>query len=79
MASESLERLKSQVLTLSEPERAELAHDLIQSLDAPSDEGVDEAWDAEIQRRLSHIDAGTAKLVTRDGFRKQMRDRIGSD
>lgn len=79
MASEALEKLKSQVLTLSESERAELAHELVRSLDAPSDEGVDEAWDAEIRRRLSHIDAGTAKLVTRNEFRKQMRDRIDPD
>lgn len=79
MASEALEKLKSQLLTLSESERAELAHELIQSLDAPSDEGVDKASDAEIRRRLSQIDAGIAKLVTRDELQKQMRDRIGSD
>lgn len=78
MATDALNKLRSEVLTLSEAERAELAHELIKSLDAPRDEDASEAWDAEIRRRLSHIDAGTAKLLSREEFRKRMRDRIGS-
>lgn len=35
MTAEPLERLRSEILALSEAERAELAHDLIKSLDAP--------------------------------------------
>lgn len=79
MANEALEKLKSQVLNLSESERAELVREIILSLEAPPDEGVDKTWDAEIRRRLSHIDAATAELVTRDDLQKQMRDRIGSE
>ena len=33
--------LRPKMLTLSELERAELAHELIKSLDAPADEGVE--------------------------------------
>jgi len=36
MATEALERIRSEVLELTEAERAELAHDLIASLDEPS-------------------------------------------
>ncbi len=36
-----------------------------------------EAWDKEILRRLAEIDAGTAKLIDRDEFRRRMRVRIG--
>jgi len=58
MSTYTMEQLRSQVLTLSEPERAELAHELIKSLDAPADEGVEDAWDQEIIRRIAQIDAG---------------------
>ena len=34
----------------------------------PPDSDVDKAWHQEIVRRLSEIDAGTAKLVDREEF-----------
>ena len=63
---------------LSEAERAELAYVLVKSLDAPTDADATEAWDKEILRRLAEIDAGTAKLINRDEFRRRMQARIGS-
>lgn len=78
MSTNTMERLRSEALGLSENERAELAHDLIVSLDAPADEGVEEAWDKELVRRIAQIDAGQAKLLDRDEFRKKMKDRIGT-
>lgn len=77
MGTETLNKLRSEALMLSEVERAELAYALVKSLDAPIDMGVSEAWDKEIQRRLAEIDAGTAKLIDRDEFRRRMRTRIG--
>lgn len=65
MSTATMERLRSEALTLSEPELAELAHDLIKSLDVPTDEGVEEAWDQEIVRRIAQIDSGQAKLLNR--------------
>lgn len=76
MSTDTMERLRSEALTLSGTERAELAHDLIESLDAPADEGVGEAWDNEIVRRIAQIDSGQAKLLNRDEFRKKLQDRI---
>lgn len=71
-----IEQLRSQVLNLSETERADLAHDLIKSLDAPVDEGVEDAWDREVVRRIAQIDAGQAGLLDREEFRKRLQDRI---
>lgn len=79
MATDALDKLRSEVLFLSQAERAELAHELIKSLDTPGDEDVSEAWDAEILRRLSQIDAGTANLVDREEFRKRMREGLDSE
>ncbi|MGD9892209.1 MAG: addiction module protein [Dehalococcoidia bacterium] len=47
---------------LGATERAELAAELIASLDGPADSDAAEAWAAEIERRLASIDAGTATL-----------------
>jgi putative addiction module component (TIGR02574 family) len=78
MSTEMMERLRSEALTLSLPERAELVHDLLDSLDAPADEGVEDAWGEEIIRRIAQIDAGQAKLLRRDEFRQKLQDRIGN-
>lgn len=63
-------------MSLPEPDRAELAQDLVASLDGPTDGDAGKAWDAEILRRLAEIDAGTARLVDRDEFSRRMRDRM---
>jgi putative addiction module component (TIGR02574 family) len=78
MGKEILRRLLTEMLTLSDAERAELALELVKSLDAPADTGVAGAWDKEILRRLAQIDAGTATLVDRDELRRRMKVRLGS-
>ena len=75
MSSTALEKVRSEALSLSEVERAELAYNLVTSLDGPPDADVERAWDLEIARRLSEIDAGTAKLVDRVEFRRRIRAR----
>ena len=55
------ERLKSKLSQLSSAERAAIAHFLIESLDDGSDEDADEAWDAELMRRMDEIERGTAR------------------
>jgi putative addiction module component (TIGR02574 family) len=72
----ALEKLRAEALTLEDDQRAELARDLIQSLDAPADNDAADAWDAEISRRLAEIDAGTAKLVDRAELRRRMQQRM---
>jgi putative addiction module component (TIGR02574 family) len=76
MATEPLQRLRSEILALPEAERAELAHDLIQSLDAPRDNGVEDAWDREITRRIQEIDEGQAELIDRAEFRSKMQAKL---
>jgi putative addiction module component (TIGR02574 family) len=75
MAAEALERIRAEVLKLTEAERAELAHDLIASLDEPRESGVEDAWDREILHRISLVDSGQAKLLDREEFRQKMRAR----
>ncbi len=76
MNSTALEKLRSEALRLPEAERAELAHELVVSLDGGVDSDAEEAWDAEVVRRLAEIDSGSAGLVDREAFRQRMRTRI---
>ena len=76
MSSSALEKVRTEALRLSVAERAELAHNLVSSLDGPADSDVENAWDAEILRRLAEIDSGTAKLVDREEFRRRLRARM---
>ncbi len=55
-----LEQFRSQLTGLPTGERAELALFLIHSLDTDVDADADDAWDAELQRRVAEIDGGKA-------------------
>ena len=48
---------------LSPEERAELAGLLLESLEEPPDEAVEEAWAAEIGRRIADFHAGRVKTI----------------
>jgi putative addiction module component (TIGR02574 family) len=77
MSKEKLDQLRTSISTLTEAERAELAYELVASLDGPRDKDVEQAWDDEIVRRIDQVEAGDAELLSRDEFRKRMKDRLG--
>jgi len=76
MANHALDRLRDQILGLSAAERAELAHELVKSLDGEPDPDVAEAWEAEILSRLDAIESGDAVLLERAEFARRLRERI---
>ena len=76
MASKTVERLRNEALNLSHAERAELARDLVQSLDGPTDPEAAREWDAEILRRLDEVKSGNAQIVDRAEFARRMRERL---
>lgn len=57
--SETVEQLKSQASALSVGERADLAYFLLSSL-GPEEESYEEAWRAEVGRRVGEIRSGSA-------------------
>ena len=77
MGSPALEKIRSAALDLPESERAELAYELVTSLDGPADADVKKEWDTEISRRLAEIDASAAKLIDREEFRRASRTGSG--
>ena len=57
----TVKEIRDQAMALSASERASLAHDLILSLDDPTDFDLSPAHEAEIQRRLQAVREGIAK------------------
>jgi putative addiction module component (TIGR02574 family) len=50
-------------LTLPEQDRADLIGALIDSLDAQVEEGVEDAWRAEIERRAQELESGAVQSI----------------
>ena len=63
MTQEANELLQK-ALALPENERAELAGNLIASLDATVDQDVDAAWQQEVMRRLQDVQSGKLETIS---------------
>ena len=59
----AVEELYEQASQLPAQDRAELAGRLLESIEDPPDEGVEEAWAAEIERRMVEYRAGRVKTI----------------
>ena len=70
----TIEKITHEALTLSEVERANLAHTLLQSLE-PAEEGVEQAWTAEVGRRFDRVREGTAAGRPADEVFRDIRTR----
>ncbi|MGH7469638.1 MAG: addiction module protein [Longimicrobiales bacterium] len=73
-----LEKIESEVLGLSVPERARLAKLLIASLDHEPLEDpieVDKAWEQEIYQRLEQIQSGKVELIPAEEVFEELRRR----
>lgn len=74
-----LKEIESQALQLSPPERGELIHRLILSLEGePEDspEAIAKAWDEEIARRVADMEAGRTQWISADTVMTRLRARI---
>ena len=66
MSSATLKRARALALELPENERAALAHELLSSLDGPADADAQQAWEAEITKRLDELMTGNARTLDVD-------------
>jgi putative addiction module component (TIGR02574 family) len=72
--SATLQDLKNAVSELPNPQRAELAHFLLQSLD-PEEEGRAESWETELAQRLDDIKTGRVVGVPAEDVLARLRKR----
>ena len=76
MSAKILDDIRHGALSLSLGERAELARDLIASLDGPSDADARVEWDKEICRRINEIRSGQAVVLDPDDVISRIRARL---
>jgi len=73
-----VDKIIEDALELDEKQRARIAHELLTSLDGKRDEGVEEAWDAEISRRVAEVREGKVKPVSWDEFEAESEALLAS-
>lgn len=76
MNTVQLETITSEAMTLSERERAKLAHDLVASLDGMAEISASEAWDDEICRRINNLESGKTESLEVSEALERARARI---
>jgi putative addiction module component (TIGR02574 family) len=79
MAMPRAESLLHEALKLSPKERADVAAELLASLDddlADDRESVERAWGAEIERRARRVLAGESAGVPWDEVKRDLEDRL---
>jgi putative addiction module component (TIGR02574 family) len=76
--TEGASDLLADALRLSESARAELATELLASLHGPADADAQQAWEAEIGRRIAAIDSGDMPLESWDDVKRRVaKDVLG--
>ncbi len=71
----SARELFEEAMRLDPEERATLMRLLIDSLDAESEEGVDAAWVAEVERRMAELDSGAVQSLSWDELKARLYRR----
>ena len=74
--TKAAEALLADALRLSPEVRAQLAAELLASLDGPADPDAEAAWAAEIERRVDAIEAGTVALEPWEDVRRRIEKDI---
>ncbi len=62
-------------MKLAPEERAALIRLLIDTLDGESEEGAEEAWRVEIERRIAELDSGEVEAVPWEELRARLYQR----
>jgi len=76
MGTEDLRRIRQQALALDEVDRADLAYDLLDTLDQGPANEVDVAWLDEAEKRLAGLDAGRTETVPVEGILEDIEKRL---
>lgn len=71
----SARELFEEAMSLDPQERATRMRLLIEALDAEIEEGVEDAWRVEIERRMAELDAGSVEAVSWEEVRARLYRR----
>ncbi|MBX9580588.1 MAG: addiction module protein [Gemmataceae bacterium] len=70
------EQITAAALAMSEDDRQDLLVQLMDSLDGPPDDDYEEAWAAEIKRRLDDYRAGRTETIPSAEVRRKLMEGI---
>jgi len=73
--AKSARQLFEEAMKLDPEERATLMRLLIESVDAEAEDGVEDAWRVEIERRMAELDSGTVQTIPWEELRAQLYRR----
>ncbi len=68
----SARELFEEAMRLTPEERAALTGLLLESLEPESEEGVEQAWMAEVERRMAELDSGTVQTIPWNELRARL-------
>ncbi len=74
--TKTAEALLADALRLDAKSRADMASELLASLDGPADPDAEAAWALEIERRVAAIEAGTATLESWDQAKHRIEKEL---
>lgn len=74
--TKATEAVLADALRLDEEARAQLAAELLASLDGPSDPDAEAAWQAEIEQRVAALKAGKVKLEPWEDVKRRIEKAI---
>ena len=74
--TKTAQALLADALRLDADSRAALAAELLASLDGPVDPEAESAWNAEIERRVAAIEAGTVRLESWDQVKRRIEQEL---
>ena len=74
--TKATEEVLAEALRLSPDARAQLAAELLASLDGPTDPDAEMAWLAEIERRVADLEAGRTKLEPWEDVKRRIEKTI---
>jgi putative addiction module component (TIGR02574 family) len=67
--------LFDEAMRLEPQERATLMRLLIEALDADTEEGAEDAWRVEIERRMAELDSGSVETIPWEEVRARLYRR----
>jgi putative addiction module component (TIGR02574 family) len=74
--NKAVDEVLARALSLDPRSRAELASELLASLEGPTDTDAELAWEAEIRRRVAAIEAGTVKLEPWEALKARIEQAL---
>jgi len=70
-------KLTEELLSLPCEDRIRIVERLLESLNAPADNEIEQAWAIEVERRIDELNSGTVRSIPGEEVFADIRQRLG--